>query len=147
MAIKALKEETEIIFISGLNLHKTPEVVQKAIASDEAMGPTPIIAIFDSGVERQIGVVPYFNMKDVNGFTEVKRALADYRGVSIDAPSKVTYEAEVWKNSRGRAIRATYVSSTEDVVTMRLSNGKLTTFEISKLNEAGQKRVAKLASQ
>ena len=145
MAIEALKEETAIIFISGLNLHKTPEVVQKAIASDEAMGPTPIIAVFDSGIEREIGVVPYFDMKDVNGFTQIKRALADYRGVPLDAPDKVTYEQEVWKNSRGRAIRAAYVASTADVVTLRLSNGKLSTFEISKLDEAGQNRVAKLA--
>ena len=147
MAIEALKNDTEIVFISGLNLHKTPELVQKAIASDEAMGPTPIIAVFDARVTKQIGVVPYFDMKDVDGFTKVRTALADYRGVRLDPKKEKKYEQETWKDNRGRSLVATYVTSTADVVTLRLANGKLSTIPLSRLGDDSQKRVAQLAKK
>ena len=119
-------------------------MVQEAIASPEAFGPTPIIAIFDNKVEEKLGVLPYFNLKDVDGMTEIKQTLADYRGTRPDS-SAPKYQQEAWKDTRGRSIQATYVTSTETMVTLRLSTGKLSTFPIEKLSEAGRSRVSELA--
>lgn len=144
MAIEELKKDTVIIFISGLNLHKTPQVVQDAIASDEAAGPTPIVAVCDSSVETLIGVIPYFNMKDVNGFTGIRKALGEYRGIPYQ-PTESRYQLENWKDRRGRGITATYVTSASGIVTLRLQNGKLSTMAIANLSESGRKRVEELS--
>ena len=140
-----------IVFIHGLNLHKTPEIVQKAISSDEAFGPIPIVAVFDAAVEKQLGVVAYYSMKDVSGFKDVQMALADNRGEgsSASAPSKplVQHLPETWKDKRGRALRASYVDSTDEQVTLRLKNGKMSTIEISTLSEGSRERVAELAQK
>ena len=81
MAIEALKDDTVIVFITGLNLYETPEPVQKAMTSGPALGePLPIIATFDSAIENVLGVVGYSTMKKADGFTEVKAALAEFRG-------------------------------------------------------------------
>lgn len=145
MAIDALKEQTEIVFISGRNLHKTPEVVQQAMASKEAFGATPIIAVFDPSVEERIGVVPYRYMKDPTAFDEVKAGLALMRGVEPE-PAKL-YPRESWEDVRGRKIQATYVSSDETTVTLRLSNGKLSTLDLSRLSDVSKARVAELAGE
>lgn len=147
MAIDALKEDSEIIFVSGLNLHKSPEVVQAAMASKEARGPTPIIAVFDSNVEEQLGVVPYFDMKDSHGFDDVKTQLAILRGKDAEPTLSKMHAPEVWKDVRGRSINAAYVRSSEEDVTLRLSNGRLATLALSKLNEESRKRVAELAAE
>ena len=146
MAIEALKKESFIIFISGLNLYKTPEVVQKAIASDEAMGPTPIIAVTDAKVEKKIGVVPYSVMKDVEGFTKIRTAIGEHRGMAYQ-PKITNYKVETWKDTRGRSIQATYVTSAADIVTLKLQNGKLATMAVAKLSEASQQRVKELAAE
>ncbi len=148
VAIEALKEQTEIIFVSGLNLHLTPEIVQDAMASDEADGPTPIIAVFDQEIQKLLGIVPYFDMKDPDGFKKVNTALADHRGVAVDKSSMARRpQPETWKDTRGRSIQATYVNSTDKEVTLRLAGGNLSTIPLTKLNEASQKRVAELASK
>lgn len=147
VAIDAIKDNSEIIFISGLNLHKCPEVVQIAIATDEADGPTPVIVAFDAALEKRLGIVPYFDMKDSEGFTKIKAALADHRGVVQKTKGiKKRPQPESW-TSRGRTIQATYVTSTEAEVTLRLSGGNQTTMPISKLSKDGQNRVAELAAE
>ncbi|MDF1816501.1 MAG: hypothetical protein P1V20_30145 [Verrucomicrobiales bacterium] len=146
MGIEALKNDTLIIFISGLNLHKTPEVVQEAIASKEASGPTPIIAVFDASVEKRLGVIPYFDMKDVNGFTRIRKAISDHLGIPVEEP-KNQFPLETWKDRRGRRLEATYVTSTDTIVTLRLANGKLSTMAISALGTESKKRIVELASQ
>ena len=98
VAIDALKEETVIVFVSGLDLHQSPEVVQEAMASEEAFGPTPIIAVFDPQVQTTLGIVDYYSMKDVDGFSKVKTALADFRGEAADsAAPMVRHQPEPWK--------------------------------------------------
>lgn len=70
-----------IVFIDGLDLYKTPEPVQKAMTTGPALGePLPIIATFDSAIENVLGVVGYSTMRKADGFTEVKAALAEFRG-------------------------------------------------------------------
>lgn len=147
MAIDALKEDSEIVFVSGLNLHKSPEVVQAAMASKEARGPTPIIAVFDANVEEKLGVVPYFDMKDSHGFDDVKTQLAILRGKEAKPALSKMHAPEVWKDVRGRSVSAAYVRSSDEDVTLRLSNGKLATLELSRLSDESRKRVAELAAE
>jgi hypothetical protein len=147
VAIDALKENSEIVFLSGLNLYKSPKIVQKAMASKEASGPTPIIAVFDSKVEKQLGIIPYFHMKNADGFEGVNAQLAMLRGKEAEPMLTKLREPEKWQDVRGRSIVAAYVRSSEDSVTLRLSNGKLATLETSRLSEESQKRVAELAKE
>ncbi len=140
-----MKDDSIIVFISGLNLHKTPEIVQAAYASKEARSPTPILAVFDAPLENLVRVVPYRVMKDPEGFTEVRSMLAEIRGIASDGVPKMKFDEEVWKGARGHTINATYISSTAEMVSMRLADGKTTTFAISLLAEDSQKRVAELA--
>lgn len=144
MAIETLKDDTEIVFISGLNLHKTPEIVQEAMASKEAQGPIPIAAVFDARVENLLGVVPYFHMKDVDGFTEVTSALAAMRGKPSPLDSMKRHAPETWTNNRGRSIEAAYVTSSKDDVTVRLANGKTATIPLTSLSETSRARVEEL---
>ena len=130
--------------MSGLNLHESPEIVQKAMASKEAAGPIPIMATFDAKITKQLGVVPYYAMKDVDGFKKVKLAVADHLGISLETP-KITYQKEKWQDNRGRSIEATYVTSTTTSVTLRLANGKVSTLQLSRLSDASKKRVAVLS--
>jgi hypothetical protein len=146
-AIDALKEDSVIVFIDGSNLHLTPQAVQDAIVSDAAFGPLPIVAVFDAGIQKQLGAVGYRSMKDVNGFKEVTAALAKLRGKEA-APSKlVQARPEMWQDRRGRTIRATYVGSTAEDVTLLLDNGKHATLKLSALSEVSQKRVAELGKK
>ena len=147
VAIDALKEETVIVFISGLDLHLTPEVVQEAMASEEAFGPTPIIAVFDPQVQTTLGIVDYFSMKDVDGFAKVKTALAEFREEAEEKAPMVQHRPETWKDNRGRSIQATYVTSSTSDVTLRLSNGKAATVGLNTLSEESQARVAELAGE
>ena len=81
MAIEALKDDTVIVFIDGSNLYDTPEPVQEAMTSGPALGSAlPIIATFDSAIENLFGVVGYSTIKKADGFTELKAALAKFRG-------------------------------------------------------------------
>ena len=145
VAIDALKDETVIVFISGLDLHLTPEVVQEAMASEEAFGPTPIVAVFDPQVQTTLGIVDYYSMKDVDGFAKVKTAIADFRGEAEEKAPMVRYQPETWQDKRGRTIQATYVTSSESDVTLRLSNGKAATIGIDTLSETSQARVKEIA--
>lgn len=147
MAIDALKGDSEIIFVSGMNLYKSPQIVQKAMASKEASGPTPIIAVFDSKVEKQLGVVPYFHMKNSDGFDGVKIQLAMLRGEEAKPMLTKLREPETWKDVRGRKITAAYVRSSKESVTLRLANGRLSTLDLNRLSEESQARVAELAGE
>ncbi len=130
-----------------MNLHKTPVIVQEAMASKEAAGPIPIIAVFDPRVENMLGIVPYFHMKDVNGFTDVKAALAALRGLPAGSNSMTQHKPETWRNARGRSLEATYITSTSEEVTLRLTNGKSSTVPLSSLSQGSQDRAAELAGE
>ena len=70
-----------IVFINGRNLFETPALVQEAMTSGPALGsPLPIIATFDAGIQKNLGVVGFSKMRDKDGFTAVKTALAKLRG-------------------------------------------------------------------
>ena len=79
-----------IVFIDGLDLYETPEQVQKAMTSGPALGaPLPITATFDAGLQKKLGVVGYKTMRDANGFTAVKNALAKIRGKKVESGNLV----------------------------------------------------------
>jgi hypothetical protein len=77
----------------------------------------------------------------------VNAQLAMLRGKEPETMLTKLHEPEKWQDVRGRSIVAAYVRSSEDSVTLRLSNGKLATLEISRLSEESQKRVAELAKE
>jgi hypothetical protein len=147
-AIEALKDDSVIVFINGLDLYDSPDLVQTSMTSGLALGsPLPIVATFDAALKKELGVVPYRMMKDANGFTAVKAAIAMNRGEEV-APEKLAQALpEMWKDSRGRTMRATFVKSAGDDVTFLLRNGKQSTLKLSDLSEASQKRVAELAKK
>lgn len=128
-----------------MNLHKSPQAVQDAIYSKEAQGPIPVVAVTDSSTEQLVSMVPYFSMKDVNGFNEVMASLALIRGEMAEAKIKKIYALETWTNNKGRSIQATYVASNETDITLKLTNGKSATFSISNLSEKSKSRANELA--
>jgi len=113
--------------------------------SKEARGPIPVVAVTDPSTENLISLIPYFNMKDVNGFTGAEDGLSVMRGEMTEAKEQKTFTQETWTNSKGRSIEATYVASDESDITLKLKNGKSATIPLSTLSEASQKRAAELA--
>jgi len=128
-----------------MNLHKSPQAVQDAIYSKEAQGPIPVVAVTDSSAEQLISLIPYFNMKDVNGFAEAEEGLTLMRGEMAEAKIKKIYTLETWINNKGRSIQATYVASNETDITLKLANGKSATFPISNLSEKSKSRADELS--
>ncbi|MEO0414520.1 MAG: hypothetical protein AAF226_06165, partial [Verrucomicrobiota bacterium] len=106
-------------------------------------GFTPIVVVTDSDAEELVSIVPYKVMKDPDGFVSAQKALAKYRGIEYEAPG-ANYSPETWKDNRGRSFQATYLTSTEAAITLRLENGKLATLLITKLSEDSQKRLAEI---
>ena len=148
MSIRTLKDDTVIVFVDGSNLHTTPDVVQEAFAHDKVFGsPLPIVVTFDAEIETMLGAVGHYEMKDPNGFTEVKEALAACRGKAAPDTKVTEHAPESWKDARGRSMTASYVSSTESEVTFRLEDGRHSTMKLSLLSEDSQKRVAELAAE
>ena len=138
-----------IVFINGLDLYETSELVQEAFTTGPALGsPLPIVASFDASLQKVIGVLDYDSIKDKSGFPAVKKALSKLGGDDNAADKKTTqtnHLPEMWQDSRGRELRATYVNSTGEDVTLRLRNGEVSTLKLSLLSEASQKRVTELA--
>jgi hypothetical protein len=128
-----------------MNLHRSPQAVQDAIYSKEAQGPIPVVAVTDSSTEQLISMVPYFSMKDVNGFTEAVAGLAQIRGEMAEAKIEKIYALETWTNNKGRSIQASYVASNETDITLKLANGKSATFSTSNLSEKSKSRAKELA--
>ena len=142
----ALKSQTNFVLVTGANLFEAPQIVQDAMASKEAEGPIPIVAVTDAKVERLVGVVPYLAMKDVNGFTAVKKSLDDILGTKEGIPV-APRKPEKWTDVRGRSITAAYVQSNAEEVTLRLPTGKTATIPVAQLDDAGRARVKELSGQ
>lgn len=136
-----------IVFITGANLHRCPQPVQDAVVSKPAWGPLPIVAVFDAGIQQSLGAVGYRSMKDVNGFKDVTAALAKLRGKAVSTGKPAQFTVESWQDRRGRTIRATYVASNAEEVTLLLENGKHSTLQIATLSDSSQQRVAELAKK
>ena len=145
-AIEQLKDDSVIVFINGLDLYETSELVQEAFTTGPALGsPLPIVASFDASLTKVLGVLDYDSMKDKSGFPAVKKALSKLGGNDADKKTQTNHLPEMWKDSRDRTLRATYVNSTGEDVTLRLKNGEVSTLKLSQLSEASQKRVTELA--
>ena len=56
----------------------------------------------------------------------------------------VRHRPEPWKDQRGRTIQATYVTSSESDVTLRLANGKAATIQLTTLSDESQARVKEI---
>lgn len=146
-AINAIKDGTVIVFVDGSNLHLTPEPVQDSFASDAAAGPTPIIVVFDAAIEKELGIVGYKAIRTADGFKDVKAELTKLRGKTPEAGKQSSRLPEMWKDTKGRTMRATFVESTEEEVTVRLKNGQISTLKLSMLSPESQKRVAEISGE
>lgn len=78
-AIKAIQDETVIVFIDGSNLHLTPKTVVDAIAN-APLSALPIVAVFDHAIEKELGVVGYRAIRSRNGFKDIKAEIAKLLG-------------------------------------------------------------------
>ena len=136
-----------MVLVTGANLYLAPQIVQDAMASEEAAGPIPIIALTDAKAEKLAGVVPYLAMKDERGFTAARKKLGELRGVELPVAKAVARPAETWVSIEGRKLLASFVRQTGDSVTLRLSNGRDVTMPMERLDTAGQKRARELSTQ
>jgi hypothetical protein len=137
-----------MLLVTGANLYTAPQLVQDAMASKEAEGPIPIIALTDAKAETLAGVVPYLAMKDERGFLEARTKLSALRGTAAPvAKAEVKHPAETWVSAEGRKTLASFVAQRGENVTLRLSNGRDVTMPLARLSEAGQKRATELASK
>ena len=98
----------------------------------------------DPYAEKLISLIPYFNMKDVNGFTEAEEGLTMMRGEMVDSKGQETFTKETWTNDKGRSIEATYIASNGTDITLKLTNGKSATIPLSTLSDESQQRAAEL---
>ena len=77
------------MFIDGSNLHLTPKSVVKAI-EDAPLVATPIVAVFDSAIEKNLGVLGYGDIRKRDGLKNLKAKIAELRGTD----NKVTSSPE-----------------------------------------------------
>ena len=68
-----------IVFIDGSNLHLTPKPVHESIAN-APLSATPIVAIFDPAIEKNLGVLGYDAIRKRDAFKDIKANIAKLRG-------------------------------------------------------------------
>ncbi len=68
-----------IVFIDGSNLHLTPKPVVTAI-ENAPLTATPIVAVFDSAIEKELGVVGYSGIRKREGLENIVAEIAKLRG-------------------------------------------------------------------
>ncbi len=68
-----------IVFIDGSNLHLTPKPVHESIA-DAPLTATPIVAVFDPAIEKNLGVIGYRTIRKRDGFSDIKAEIAKLQG-------------------------------------------------------------------
>lgn len=78
-AINAIKDDTVIVFIDGSNLHLTPKSVVDAIAN-APLTATPIVAVFDHAIEKELGVVGYSGIRKRAGLKDIMAEIAKLLG-------------------------------------------------------------------
>lgn len=79
-----MKDDSVIVFIDGSNLHLTPKPVQDSIAN-APLTATPIVAVFDHTIKKELGVVGYNAIRTRDGFKDIKAEIAKLQG---EAPEK-----------------------------------------------------------
>lgn len=78
-AIKALKDDSVIVFIDGSNFLKTPKPVSQSIINSPTIA-TPIVTVFDPAFEKNLGVIGYRAIRTRDGFKDIKAEIAKLRG-------------------------------------------------------------------
>lgn len=78
-AINTLKDDSLIVFIDGSNLHLTPKTVVTAY-ENAPLTATPIVAVFDSAIEKELGVIGYRVIRSRDGFKDIKAEIAKLQG-------------------------------------------------------------------
>ena len=74
-----MKDESVIIFVDGSNLYLTPKPVRDSIAK-APLTATPIVAVFDPAIEKNLGVVGYSGIRKRAGLNEIVAEVAKLRG-------------------------------------------------------------------
>jgi len=78
-AIKAVKDDSVIVFIDGSNFHKTPKAVFQSIVNSPTSA-TPIVTVFDPSIEQNLGVIGYRAIRTRDGFKDIMAEIAKLRG-------------------------------------------------------------------
>jgi len=68
-----------IVFIDGSNLHLTPKTVVTAY-ENAPLTATPIVAVFDHEIKKELGVVGYSAIRTRDGLKDVKAKIAELLG-------------------------------------------------------------------
>lgn len=68
-----------IVFIDGSNLYLMPKPVRDSIAK-APLTATPIVAVFDPAIEKNLGVVGYSGIRKRAGLNEIVAEVAKMRG-------------------------------------------------------------------
>lgn len=74
-----MKNESVIIFVDGSNLYLTPKPVRDSIAK-APLTATPIFAVFDPAIEKNLGVVGYSGIRKREGLKNIMAEIAKMRG-------------------------------------------------------------------
>ena len=74
-----MKDDSVIVFIDGSNLYLTPKPVRDSIAK-APLTATPIFAVFDPAIEKNLGVVGYSGIRKREGLKNIMAEIAKMRG-------------------------------------------------------------------
>jgi hypothetical protein len=74
-----MKNESVIIFVDGSNLYLTPKPVRDSIAK-APLTATPIFAVFDPAIEKNLGVLGYSGIRKREGLKNIMAEIAKMRG-------------------------------------------------------------------
>ena len=74
-----MKDESVIIFVDGSNLYLTPKPVRDSIAK-APLTATPIFAVFDPAIEKNLGVLGYSGIRKREGLKNIMAEIAKMRG-------------------------------------------------------------------
>ena len=74
-----MKDESVIIFVDGSNLYLTPKPVRDSIAK-APLTATPIFAVFDPAIVKNLGVVGYSGIRKREGLKNIMAEIAKMRG-------------------------------------------------------------------
>ena len=65
-----------IVFIDGSNFFRTPKLVRESITK-APLAATPIVAVFDSSLENELGILGYKAIRKRDSFKDIKARIAE----------------------------------------------------------------------
>lgn len=144
MIIDELKSSTVLVYTDSKQ--QSPGIVSKALS--ERGKYIPKVAVFDSSIEEQLGLVIYEEIKQDgdDAFDDLKKRIRAYKKAAHPKKREVSrfeatksYAERTWTNESGASFKGSFVSATDDTVTIRRSSDKREfTVQQSILSDADQ---------